>query len=195
MTEADQDRIGEVVEANTHNFTVQCYRLYKAPPLGAIIRSVDPSIFAVVSQVSTQSLDPGRPVIARGEKSQTINDVYQSNPQLSRLLCTRFQGLTIGYTSNEVLVQGLPPLPPRIHAFVYSSTPQEVAAITHSLDFLHTLVSGGVYTSDEVIVACLRQASSIVTDGSEFLVRAGKILAIELTGQFARLNAILKKLT
>ena len=193
--EATPERIGEVVGADTRRFTVQCYRLYEAPPLGTLVRTGNPSVYAVVSEVSTESLDPGRPVIARGEGAATEEDVYRDNPQLDKLLCTRFQGQTIGYSQDDGLLTGLPPLPPRIHSFIYPCTAEEVAALTQSLSFVPLLLNSGVPSSDEVIAACLRLASRQVANGQEFLVRAGKALAVEMSGQLPRLNAILRRLS
>ena len=193
--EALLERIGEVVEADTHCFTVQCYRLYKSPPLGTLVRTGEPSVYAVVYEVSTQSLDPGRPVIARGENEATEEDVYRNNPQLDRLLCTRFQGQTLGYAQDDKLMTGLPPLPPKIHSFIYRCTTEEVEALTHSLTFVSLLLNSGLPFSDEVILACLRLTSHQVAEGQEFLVRAGKALAVELSGQLPRLNAILRRLS
>ena len=56
--EATLERIGEVVGADTRRFTVQCYRLYEAPPLGTLVRTGNPSVYAVVSEVSTESRTP-----------------------------------------------------------------------------------------------------------------------------------------
>jgi hypothetical protein len=190
-----EERIGEVVEAQTQGFSAQCYRLYEAPPLGSIVRTLEPAIYAVVSEVRTEGLDPGRPVIARGEEEELEESIYQHNPQLAQLLCTRFHALTIAYDASDILVHGLPPLPPRIHAFVYPTPAAEVGKLTRSLDFLHLLVSSGAPSTDEVVAACLRLASRQVADGEEFLVRAGKALAVELTGQLPRLNAILRRLS
>ena len=188
-------RIGEVVEADTRGLTVQCYRLYEAPPLGSIVCAAGPSIYAVVSEVRTEALDPGRPVIARGQEEATEDDLYRHNPQLERLLCTRFNALTIAYTQGDALLQGLPPLPPKIHAFIYACVQEELEAVVRSLDFLHLLAYDSAPAADEVIAACLRLASRQVADGPEFLVRAGKALAVEMPGQLPRLNAILRRLT
>ena len=187
-------RIGEVVEADTRGFTAQSYRLYEAPPLGSIVRTTSPSIYAVVSEVRTEALDPGRPVIARGQEEATEDDLYRHNPQLERLLCTRFKALTIAHTEGDALLQGLPPLPPKIHAFIYTPVQEEVEAVVRSPDFLHLLANDGAPAIDEVIAACLRLASRQVADGPEFLVRAGKALAVEMSGQLPRLNAILRRL-
>ena len=194
MTAPMLERVGEVVEATSQRFMVQCYRLYEAPPLGAVVRTGEPAIYAVVSDVSTEALDPGRPVIARGEDEASEEDLYRNNPQLERLLCTRFTALTVGYSQDGGAVAGLPPLPPRIHSFIYLCPGDEVEALTGSPDFVHLLLNGAAPISDEVIVACLRLASKQVVDSQRFLVRAGQALATEMPDQLPRLNAILRRL-
>ena len=188
-------RIGEVVEAASHRFVAQCYQLYQAPPLGALVSTTSPDTYAVVCGIATEALDPGRRVLARGENEESEEDIYRSNPQLSRLLCTRFEALIVGHTDGDSPVHRLPPLPPRVHAFVYSCSAQEAASLTHSLDFLHTLVTSGLGNSDEVVSACVRQLAALHPDGRGFLVQAGKHLARELAGDLPRLNAILRRLS
>ena len=205
-------RVGEVVESASHQFIAQCYRLYQSPPLGAFVcteshpaedfnagsEGETARIYAVVNGVSTRALDPGRPVIARGEDEDREEDVYRSNPQLERLLCTRFEAQTVGHGDSAEYYPYLPPLPPRIHAFVYACSPNEVERCTHSLDFLNLLVSSSPADrgiTDEVIAACLRQASSQLEDARNFLVQAGKVLAVHLAGDLPRLNSILRRLS
>ena len=226
MNQADQEavevhqRVGEVVESASHGFTAQCYQLYRSPPLGAFVRThstptqtfslPSPSgrgvgsegnnghTYAVVYGVMTQSLDPGRPVIARGEQEEREEDIYRSNPQLARLLCTRFEALIVGHGDNTAVNQYLPAVPPQIHAFVYQCSPEEVRQFTGSLDFLSLLVNSspaGRGITDEVIAACLRQASAGLDQPRDFLVHAGKTLATHLVGDMPRLNAILRRLS
>ncbi len=188
-------RIGEIVEASTARVVAQCYRLYDAPPLGALVRAGSPQTYAVVSSITTQALDPGRPVIPRGEAEETEEDILRNNPQLSRLLCTRFEAVVVGHMEGETLRHYPPPLPPHIHTFVYCCGPEEVARFTQSTDFLHTLVASGLPNLDDVVAACLRQAGRCHSSSGDFLVRAGKALALELAGQLPRLNAILRRLS
>ena len=205
-------RIGEVVESASPRFTTQCYGLYQSPPLGAFVRTEssltstfipegggDTShIYAVVYGVTTHALDPSRPVFARGEDEESEEDIYRSNPQLARLLCTRFEALIVGHGDGAVFNQYLPAVPPRIHAFVYLCTPEEVGQFTRSLDYLNLLVNSspaGRGTTDEVIAACVRQASAQLEDPSSFLVNAGKALAVQLTGDLPRLNSILRRIS
>ncbi len=202
-------RVGEVVESASHRFVAQCYRLYEAPPLGAFVHTEEPSdergdgevshTYAVVYRVSTQALDPGRPVIARGEDEESEEEIYRSNPQLSRLLCTRFEALVVGHGSNGTGVNHyLPPLPPRIHAFVYACTGDDTARFTRSLDFLGLLVSSvpaDQGMTDEVVAACLRRAATTTDDPTGFLLGAGKGLAVRLVGDMPRLSSILRRLS
>ncbi|MQF64645.1 hypothetical protein FIM04_00770 [SAR202 cluster bacterium AC-409-J13_OGT_754m] len=187
------ERIGEIIEANTNGFTVHCYKLYESPPLGSIIQSGIPTIFGVISEITTEPLDPSRPIIAIGQNEPTEDEIYRSNPQLNNLLCTRLTALTIGYSNNENFSHGLPPHPPRIHSFVYLSDNHYIESLAKSFDFLHLLLSSG--TNDEVVSACLRQISQKLPDGYPFLIESGQALATELIGQFPRLNAILRRLS
>lgn len=192
---AGATRVGEVVEADTLGFTGQCYNLHRAPPLGSIVQTTSPSMYSVVSEIRTEALDPGRPIIARGQEEASEDDLYRNNPQLDRLLCTRFKAITIAYSEGDTILYGLPPLPSKIHAFIYPASKEDLEVVLGSLHFLHLLANDRSPATDEVIAACLRIASLQITDGPGFLLRAGKVLAVELSGQLLRLNAILRRLT
>lgn len=188
-------RTGEVVEASTGEFVAQCYRLYQAPVLGALVRTGgETPVYGVVYNIVTQSVDPGRRPIARGEEEDTEENVYLSNPQLSSLLRTDFETLVVGYQGNQQISQHLPPSPPKIHSFVYSCSPGEVAAFTASLDFLALVVDSVVPARDQVLTACLRLASEAHPEPRKFLLTAGKELALLFGGQLHRLNSILRRL-
>ena len=186
-------RVGEVVEATSTSFVAQCYRLYDTPPLGSLVRSGNPPLYAVVFQVSTGPLDASRPVLARGEAAASEEDVFRENPQLERLLTTRFDALIVGHRVGDNFRHFLPPLPPRVHSFVHICCPDEVARFTSRLDLLHLLLNSGVTAADEVVGACLRQAAAAHADSGEFLLAAGKALAGELAGDLPRLQAILRR--
>ena len=188
-------RVGEVVEATSTSFVAQCYRLYDTPALGSLVRSGTAPLYAVVSSVSTGPLDASRPVLARGEAAATEEEVFRENPQLERLLTSRFDALIVGHRVGEELRHFLPPLPPRVHSFVYCCCPAEVARFTSRLDLLNLLLNSGVQAADEVIGACLRQAAAAHPDPGEVLLKAGKALAGELAGDLPRLQAILRRVT
>ena len=189
-------RLGEVVEASTSGFTVQCYDLYEAPPLGALVRcSKETPVYGVVSEVRTASLDPARHPIARGRDEETEDAVYESNPQLARLLSTEFRALVVGYSLDGRLMRFLAPTPPRIHAFVYSCAGEEVRSFSSSLEFVPILLSAPVDSHDDVASSFIRQASVHHPEPRKFLVEAGRELAALLGRDTQRLNGLLKRLS
>ena len=101
-------RIGEVVEATSTSFVAQCYQLYGAPQLGSLVRTGDPAIQGVVYRVVTEPLDASRPVLARGESAVTEDEVFRANPQLERLLTSRFEVLIPGHHARGVDFPVLP---------------------------------------------------------------------------------------
>ena len=186
-------RIGEVVGTASDSLVAQCYVLYVCPPFGSFVRTDSPSVFGVVSRVSTEPLDSSRPVLARGESASTEGEVFRNHPQLSRLLTTRFEVIITGHMTDGNCKQFLPPLPPAVHSFVYVCSDEEVCWFTAQLDFLSLLIKSGVPVADEVAGACLRAAASAWPDGPAFLSRAGKALAGELANDLPRLNSVLRK--
>src|SRR4030042_1974953 len=122
-----ENRIGEIIAAETAGFTAQCYELYELPPLGALVKPGD--IYGIVCHAETAGLDTGRKPIARGKDESSEEDVYQSSPQLLKLLRSEFTAAGVGYKANDKLYQYLPPQPARIHGFVYLCPPDEIKEI------------------------------------------------------------------
>ena len=187
-------RIGEVIGADSSTLTVQCYELYQAPPLGALVQAGEPRVIGVVQSVRTEPIDPGRPVLARGQNAGSVEQVYRDNPQIERLLTTRFDALIVGHETEAGFSQLLPPSPPRIHSFVCAWPPGDTRKFTQDLDFLRFLVNSGGPLADEVVVACLREAARYYDDREEFIVRAGRALATELAGDSARLTSLVRRI-
>ena len=188
-------RVGEVVESATDRCLVQCYKLYQAPPLGTLVMTKSPEVYGVVSHISTESLYPGRPVVARGEDEESEDGVYRTNPQLSRLLCTRFEATALGYGVDGAVRHGLPPLPPPVHAFAHHCNDDEVRRFTEALDFLPLLLDSPASRTDEIASALLLQAARRHPDSREFLLAAGKALAARLASDLPRLDGILRRIS
>ena len=186
-------RFGEVVEGSIERLVGQCHRLYDAPPLGTLVRAGE-SIFAVVEGVATVTLDPTRPVIARGADAESEADVYAEHPQLERLLRTEVTLAVVGHREAGEVRQYLPPLPPRIHTFLYICAPDQVRGFMEQLDFVTLLARSGAPTADEVLAATLRHAAAAFDAPRDFLLRAGRAIAVQLAGDTARLSSILRRL-
>jgi|TARA_B100001971_G_C18116142_1_gene496912 hypothetical protein len=190
-------RVGEIIQANTTEFTAQCYELYQSPPLGSLVKTNEQELelYAVVYQATTTSLEPGRHPIARGKNEANEEEIYRSSPQLEKLLRTKFSALVVGYRQDNKLYHYLPPKPARIHGFIYLCSKEEVKKFSSFLDFLNILINTNLpLPTDELIAACLRQMSQAYENRRRFLVTASKQLAISLSGQFNQLKAILEKI-
>jgi len=89
-------KIGEVIEASTGQFTAQCYELHQPAAFGSLVttREGEVDIYGVVSAAMTTSLEPGRRPIARGAEEVDEEAVYQSSPQLAKLLRTDFTSIS-----------------------------------------------------------------------------------------------------
>jgi hypothetical protein len=189
------DKIGEVVESSTGGFTAQCYELHEPPPFGSLVKITDGDleVYAVVSNATTTSIEPGRRPIARGKSETSEDDVFAANPQLERLLRTDFDTLVVGYKQGEQVYQFLPSKPARIHDFIILCEPAEVAAFNQSLDYLSLLLNAEAQ-SGELVAASLRFAAATHGNSRDFLVRAGKELARLLANDTNRLTDILRRM-
>jgi hypothetical protein len=58
------DKVAEVIEASTAQFTAQCYELYEVPALGSLVKTGD--IYGIVCHAETAGIEPGRKPIAQG---------------------------------------------------------------------------------------------------------------------------------
>ena len=189
-------KIAEVIEASTTEFTAQCYELYRFPPLGALVKTVDGTVelYGIACNAMTSGIEPGRRPIARGKDETSEEGVYRTNPQLVKLLRSEFIALVAGYRRDEKIYHYLPANPARIHGFVYPCSPEEVKEFSMSFAFLNILLNTRLPVPvEEVIGAALRQMSQVHDDPHRFLVTAGKELAVMLGSDFNRLSIILNR--
>ena len=190
-------RVAEVIEASTTEFVAQCYELYQLPPLGSLVKTIDAPVelYGIVYNATTASIEPGRRPIARGKDEKDEAAIYQSNPQLLKLLRSEFTALVVGHRQGDKLYHYLPPKPARIHSFVYLCPTEEVREFSQSLAFLNILLRSSLPVSvEELTGASLRQMSQAYDDKRAFLLAAGKELAVMLSGDFNRLKAILGRI-
>jgi hypothetical protein len=187
------NKIAEVIEASTAEFTAQCYELYELPPLGSLVKTG--GIYGIVGHAETAGLEPGRRPIARGKEETSEEGVYQSSPQLLKLLRSEFTAAVAGYEDGGKIYQYLPPQPARIHGFVYLCQPEEVKEFSKNFGFLNILINSALPTpNEELISAALRQMSQAHEDNRAFLVAGGKELANLLSSDFVKLKNILGRL-
>jgi hypothetical protein len=193
MEKTMPDKIAEVIEASSAQFTAQSYELYALPPLGSLVRAGE--IYAVVCHAATSGIEPGRRPIARGKDEPSEDAIYQSSPQLTKLLRSEFTAVVVGHKSGDKIYQYLPPQPARIHSFAYLCQPDEIKEFSRTFGFLNILTNTALpVPPEEVIAAALRQMAQAQDDSRAFLVAAGKELANLLSTDFIKLKNILGRL-
>jgi hypothetical protein len=190
-------KIGEIVESTSTEFTAECYELNVIPALGSLVKVAEPKveIFGIVCQSGTAGIEPGRHPVARGKDEESEEAVYQSSPQLMKLLRSEFQVLVVGYKTEGKIYQYLPSKPAHIHAFVHVCSAEEIKHFSQSSDFLSILVNTRLEIPvEELITATLREMSKGRSDTHAFMVAAGKSLTWILSGDYRRLKTILVRL-
>lgn len=190
-------RVGEVIEASTTGFTAQCYELYAIPPLGSLVRTGDgeTALYAIVSGATTRGIEPGRRPVARGRDEASEEDVYRSSPQLRELLRSEFSALAVGIRENGRICHYLSPQPARIHAFVQPCAPGEIRDFSREFGFLKILLASHLEVPpEELTAAALRWFAGVYDDRRDFLVKAGRELAVLLGGEYGRLRSILERI-
>ena len=173
----DNTRIGEVIEATTASFTAQSYKLWELPPLGSLVKTADGGLelYGVVCRATTSGIDPGRKAIARGKDEISEEAIFQSNPQLARLLKSEFSALLVGYKDGACIRRYLPPRPARIHAFVNQCSPAEVLSFSENLGFLNLILKSKLdVPAEEFTAAILRGFADVQPNPQGFLIEAGK---------------------
>ena len=188
-------RVGEIMVSHTERVVAQCYRLHAAPPLGALLRIGSPPVYAVVREIWNEPLDPSRPLAPRGADLESEEEVYAANPQLSAMLTTRFAATVVGYRDGLTLHHGLPAQPPNLHAFVFLCDGGEVGEFAGEPGWLRLLLADRSPAADSALAGCLRHAADGMADRRGFLLRAGRALVAELSGEPRRLQAILREIS
>ncbi|MCL2679167.1 MAG: hypothetical protein FWF18_02615 [Dehalococcoidia bacterium] len=190
-------RLGEIIEASTTGFSAQSYELNELPALGSLVMTSEGErkLYAVVYHAATEGIEPGRRPIARGRDEPSEQALFDNNPQLARLLRSRFSALVVGYRDGSAIRQHLPPKPAHIHAFVHACPQEEVKEFGQSFNFLNTLIGAELETpADELTASTLRLIAEVQDDPRALLVAAGKELAMLLGRDYTRLKAILERI-
>ena len=190
-------KIGEIVESTSTEFTAECYELNAIPALGSLVKVTEPKveILGIVCQSGTAGIEPGRRPVARGKDEDSEEAVYQSSPQLMKLLRSEFHVLVVGHKLDGKINQYLPSQPAHIHAFVHVCHTEEIQQFSRSFDFLSLLVNNRLQIPlEELTAAALREMTKVQIDPHAFLVAAGKSLTSILSGDYHRLKTILARL-
>ncbi|MCS7253716.1 MAG: hypothetical protein RMK18_02975 [Armatimonadota bacterium] len=185
--------VGEVIESCTTEFVAQCCKLHTSPPFGSLVRvESEPPIYALVYEIITHSIDPTRRPMAYGK---TEEELREEQPQIFELLKTDFRGLIVGYEFEGAMRQALPPIPPKLHSFVYECDSDEVRRFTEEFDYLRLISASGKGIRDELLIAACRHAWEAHDYDHAYLVSVGKELSRLIKDDYDRLRSILRRIS
>ncbi len=189
MQEAE---VGEVIGSSNTEFIAESVLLHDPPPFGSFIKVKSrETIYAVVFNAYTHSLEPNRLAIAYHRSEQELRD---EQPQIFELLKTKFEAVIIGYESEGVIRYHLPPQPPRLHSFVYTCQRMEVRRLTSHFKFFRILMGVEKAPRDELIAGVIRTAHAARDGERAFLVQAGKELVRLIGDDYDMLSSILQRI-
>lgn len=150
------------------------------------------TLYAVVIEATTGSLEPGRRPAAFGLAEEQLRE---EQPQIFQLLTTAFHALHVGYVHNGHIRLQMPPRPPRVHAFVTECTPAEIHTLTREPDFWRILLNAPANIQpDELIAAVIHHTHTGAEHHREHLIHIGKQLALLLQDTPERLTALLRRI-
>jgi hypothetical protein len=191
----DAEAAGRIVAASIEEYEAECFDQNGAPPLGTLMVTVDgePAVYAAVASISTEGIDPSRPLVPHGAADEDLETVLSRNPHLPLLLRTSFTARVIASGDTGALYHRLPDVPPPLFARVRACADEETGHFVAGLAFLEPLLAGA-NGEDEVVTAFLRRVSRSQRDASRFLVEAGRRLVPLLSREPDRLTAILRSI-
>jgi hypothetical protein len=150
----------EVIESSLTFFKAQSWKWDKSPQFGSLVKieSKERSIFAIVHHIQTGPIDSHRTVITY---KKTEEELKLEQPHIFEFLQTSFECLTLGYFQDNKFLYQLAPEPPKIHAFVYQTTKEEIAQFFSNEQYLHILFnfSSKILSLDELLLSLLKSLS------------------------------------
>jgi hypothetical protein len=151
---------GEIIESSLSSWLVQSWQWNYFIPFGSLvmIENNEITIFGVVHQVQTGSMDPARYPFPY---QKTEQELLAEQPQIFEFLKTTFSCITVGYQSKQNLYYLLPPHPPAIHAFVRIAPTDICRRFFANDQFLHLLFNATIPTNiDELLLAIVNRLVS-----------------------------------
>ncbi len=191
-------RLGEVIASSTTTFVAEADRLHESPAFGSLVRVAEPgrpAVIAVVYEVSTSSLDPGRRPLARGQPPDRYDErIFTDFPELRETLRTEFTTLVVGHRFGDgPYLQHLPPHPAPLHYSVWACESEERYAFSAQFDYFRTILRSAQIPADELLAAVIRDAAALRQGNADaYLLRAGQALASLLKDEYDRLVTILR---
>lgn len=192
----NREPVGEVIASNTTAFSAIVRSDFgDALPVkfGELVKTETSGmkIFGIVSLIEHAPTEPNRKVAPHGKPKAELK---REMPQVFELLQTEFRALVVGYETPRGVVPAVPPVPPELHDFAYSTSEDEQKHFfSKTPAFLRTILNCRDATPDELLVAFLRNHHAYLSRPQ--LIAIGKELSYLLGDDHRRLESILSRLS
>lgn len=157
-----KNHFAEVIESSFIGWVSQSWQWNTFPAFGSLVglSNNGRTLFGIVHQVQTGSMDPSRYPFAY---QKTEEQLLAEQPQIFEFLKTTFSCVTIGYLEEKKLFHLLAPEPPKIHSFVGPVEKELCKKLFTHTHYLHLLFSlqTHVFNLDELLLALLRQQAQL----------------------------------
>ncbi len=191
-------RIGEVIAANTGSFIAEAQLLHTPPALGSVAVIADSGIdtLAFVTSAETTPKDAGRRPTARGGEYESEDEFYERHPEISRLIRTTFSAVIVAHRVDGQLYAYLPPRPPRLHAFVYPGSVDDIINLAADPLTLQNVASARPDATNDFLPAAIRTLASAAGSAQmqeKYLRETGRRLVHLMRDDIPGLQAVLAK--
>ncbi|MCC7430880.1 hypothetical protein IT568_08570 [bacterium] len=184
--------VAEVLESTSTTFLAELYAEDKTPDFASVVKIYDEKIEYPIWAIVTNIINCGtyeRQAVAFG-LSRT--ELAKTQPQLSQLLKTRFEGIIIGFGSTLDFSPEIPPKPPLIHDQIVLAEELDYKILQDNLSFLRFFFLADSSFVDEIIFRLIAKIFETNKEKQVF-VNAGKEISDYLRNDYVRLTKIINR--
>lgn len=184
----------EIIESSITNWLAQSWSWDTFPSFGSFlaIESSKRTIFGIVYQIQTGSMDPVRYPFPY---KKTEEELLKEQPQIFEFLKTTFSCITIGYQEKGTINYLIAPEPPKIHAFVYHPNLETHKIFFSNMRYLHLLFmhSATIFNLDELILAILKSHAQYALLTPEKILLFMETYSLLIGNDYRRIKLFLQR--
>lgn len=190
-----ESQVGRVIRSSTTRFAVGCQVLRPdVPAFGAMVKASaigGEVIYGLIYEVRMEDDPFVRQMAVAGDevRPEYVEDMRR------RLLPIEVGVLVVGYRMGDQVRHYLPPQPPLSLDTIYGCSPAELVQFSSRPDYFRLVLDNRDLPADELLAAHLRNAAEARgAAGRDFLLEAGRALAVQMALDLTRLEGLLRRL-
>ena len=189
--------IGRMLRSDTTGFTFGCLLPEPEVPLfGDFVKAPAQQglteIIGIIHNIVIEDDLFVRQLIAAPD----LPEAYIQDQRRNRQIPIEVSVLSVGYSSENGMMQGLPPQPPVTLDYIKHCSHNDMITFTDRPDYLALILNSKETPVEELIGAALQRASKArpIEDRALFLLQSGKELARLLSDDLSKLDSILRRI-